>query len=113
MTSKVHQRTKPPGRMNVRVDGLMRTLESFNGELGQRIVSTMAQYDRQRVVPLARRLAWLEKPLVVRAWLRCGQAWMWLYSGRALAQLKAKFAKLPPPVPETPKEPPVKTLEET
>ena len=104
VSSKVHQRTRPLGRMVVHASQLERSLENFNEELGRKVAMTLAKYDGQSVRPLRKRLDWLEKPLVVRAWLRCGQAWTWLYSGRAWARLKVKlFVRLPPPVPEEPK----------
>jgi hypothetical protein len=98
VTTKFHQKTKPLGRENVRVAGLMRSLEAFNEEVGKKTALSMAEYDRKRIEPLVRRLVWLEKPLVARAWVRCGEAWERLVSGRTWARLKVKFAKLPPPV---------------
>ena len=99
MTTKFHQKTKPGGRENVRVAGLMRTLEAFNDEIGQKTAFAITEYDRRRVRPLEQRVDWLEKPLVVRAWIRCGRAWAGLVSGRAWARVKVKlFGRLPPPV---------------
>jgi hypothetical protein len=88
--------------MVVHASQLERTLENFNLEMGNKVALSIAGYDRQSIKPLRARLEWLEKPLVVRAWLRCGQGWTWVHSGRAWAQLKVKFEKLPPPVPDVP-----------
>jgi len=72
--------------------------------MGQKVAYSITQYDRLKVKPMRDRLDWLEKPLVVRAWLRCRQVWTWLYTGRAWAWLKLKLGpRLPPPVPEEPK----------
>lgn len=102
MSNKLHQRTKPRERLTVRVGPLERTLENLMAEVGQKVAMTLARYDQQSVKPLRARLDWLEKPLVVRAWLRCGQAWAWLRSGKGRAWVRARVTPTPVPVPETP-----------
>ena len=102
MTTKHPQRGKPRKRLTVRVGPLERTLENLMAEIGQKTALLLVRYDQQSVKPLRIRLDWLEKPLAVRAWLRCGQAWKWLRSGKGRAWLKARAKPNLVSVPETP-----------
>jgi len=102
VSSKHPQRDRKRSRLTVRVGPFERTLENMNQEMGQKVAYAITQYDRLKVKPMRDRLDWLEKLLVVRVWLRCRQAWTWLYSGRAWARLKLKFNPPPPPIPEEP-----------
>jgi len=111
VTTKIHQRTRPRSRIQVHVGQLERTLEQFNEELGRKTAMSIALYDGRSVKPLRQRLDWLEKPLVVRAWLRTVQGVKWLAKRlkrepeSATPASEAPTAVVPPPAAAKPVEP--------
>ena len=79
MSSKPHARKQPRSRIPVRVGALEATLMKFRvellNEIGAKTAVLVERYHAMKVEPLLKRLAWLEKPVWRRAWIRASEGW--------------------------------------
>lgn len=99
MSAKRPRHTLDRNRLVVRAGPLEQKLAELNDEMGQRVALLFDEYNQKVLLkvllPLIDRLDWLEKPLVVRAWIHCAQAWTWIRSGKGRVWLKARLVRTP------------------